>query len=154
MAVERAFRSDIAGFLALASGVESWFGPMVDDPDFHAVLSKNIDRGTAFVVRGAGTELLGGLLTGGRPPIYRINWLVVGASSRGQGVGRRLMDYAFSYFERPCQVEVITFGPDHPAAVESGARAFYERLGFSPGGDAPTGPEGGTRQRFQLTLDA
>jgi hypothetical protein len=56
---------DIDGFLLLAAEVENWFGPMVDDPDFHAVLRKNIERGTALVVRAPnGTSLLGGMLTG------------------------------------------------------------------------------------------
>ena len=32
----------------------------------------------------------------------------------------------------PANVEVVTFGADHPEAAASGARAFYERLGFTP----------------------
>src|SRR5436190_7822901 len=32
----------------------------------------------------------------------------------------------------PAIVEVVTFGADHPEAAASGARAFYERLGFTP----------------------
>jgi hypothetical protein len=61
---------DIGGFLSPAADVENWFGPMIDDPDFHAVLHRNIQRGTALVVRARNsTGLLGGLLTvaGHRP---------------------------------------------------------------------------------------
>jgi hypothetical protein len=46
-------------------------------------------------------------------------------------------------------VEVVTFGPDHPGAAASGARVFYERLGFVPGEAAPPGPEGGSRQAYR-----
>lgn len=49
----------------------------------------------------------------------------------------------------PGVVEVVTFGADHPGAAESGARVFYERLGFTPAEAAQPGPEGGSRQVFR-----
>jgi GNAT superfamily N-acetyltransferase len=153
MEVTRASTDDVDGFLALAAEVERWFGPMVDDTGFHSALDKNIRRGTALVLRAAnGTGLLGGLLTGGRTPTYLINWLVVAGAVRGRGVGHTLVKHAVRGFSRPCRVDVITFGADHPGAVESGARAFYERLGFHPGEKAPDGPEGGSRLWYHLTL--
>ena len=153
MNVATALPEDLDGFLSLASEVENWFGPMVADPQFHATLEKNIARGTAFAVR-ADHALLGGLLTGGRQPTYRLNRLVAAAEARGQGVGRSLVHHAVNRFQRPSRVDVISFGKDHPAAVQGGARAFYERLGFAPGQDAPPGLEGGTRQWYHLTLSA
>ncbi len=153
MNVATASPQDIDGFLTLAAEVENWFGPMVADPHFHAALHRNIGRGTALVVRRDGA-LLGGLLTGGRPPTYRINWLVVTATARGMGVGRRLVDHAIDRFRRPSRIDVVTFGEDHPGAIEGGARAFYERLGFAAGQEAPIGPEGGSRQWYHLTLPA
>lgn len=47
---------------------------------------------------------------------------------------------------------MVTFGPDHPGAVASGARAFCERLGFAPAEAAAPGPEGGSRQVYRLDL--
>ncbi|GGQ59154.1 hypothetical protein GCM10010195_13450 [Kitasatospora griseola] len=47
---------------------------------------------------------------------------------------------------------VVTFGADHPGAVTSGARVFYERLGFSPAEAAENGPEGGSRQVYRRAL--
>jgi predicted N-acetyltransferase YhbS len=47
---------------------------------------------------------------------------------------------------------VVTFGADHPGAVSSGARVFYERLGFSPAEAADPGPEGGSRQVYRLAI--
>ena len=155
MQVTPATHQDVDGFLSLAAEVENWFGPMVDDPDFHALLHKNIQRATTLVIRAAnGTSLLGGLLTGGQPPTYRLTWLVVAAAARRQGVGQALISHAIDSFQRPCRINVITFGDNHPAATPSGARAFYERLGFHPGEEAPRGPEGGTRQWYHLTLPA
>jgi len=49
----------------------------------------------------------------------------------------------------PGTLEVVTFGADHPGASASGARAFYERLGFTPAEAAAPGPEGGSRQAYR-----
>jgi GNAT superfamily N-acetyltransferase len=144
MAVQAADLRDVDGLVALAAGVEQWFGPMVADPGFHETLHRNIVRGSAFVVRGAGERLLGGILTGGRAPSYRINWLVVDAGARRCGVGRALVGHVTGRCRRPGTVEVVTFGEGHP----SGAPAFYQRLGFVACGAAADGPEGGSRQRF------
>jgi hypothetical protein len=52
----------------------------------------------------------------------------------------------------PGIVEVVTFGADHPGASASGARIFYERLGFTPAEAAAPGPEGGSRQIYRKTV--
>jgi len=151
--VTAATPDDVGGLLALAAEVEAWFGPMVDDPGFHDALDRAIQRGTAWVVRSPdGRGLLGGLLTGGRVPTYRLNWLVVSDSARGRGVGSALVRHAMESYVRPCRVDVVTLGVDHPAATDGGARAFYERLGFVAGAQAPPGPEGGSRQWYHRTL--
>jgi GNAT superfamily N-acetyltransferase len=152
MKVSSASSTDLDGFVGLAASVEHWFGPMIEQPEFHALLARNIQRGTAYVVRGRDGGLLGGLLTGGAPPNYRLTWLVVAADARGQGVGKALVNHAVERFQRPCRVDVVTFGADHPASVTDSARVFYERLGFTPGAAAPLGPEGGTRQHYSRNL--
>jgi GNAT superfamily N-acetyltransferase len=152
MNVVPATLDDTDSLLALAAEVEDWFGPMVTDAGFHQALAKNISRGSAFVVRAEPADLLGAILTGGNAPTYRINWLVVAASARRLGVGRALAGHIISRAQRPCQIDVITFGRDHPAAIKGGARTFYERLGFTAGKNAPGGPEGGSRQWFHLRL--
>jgi hypothetical protein len=52
----------------------------------------------------------------------------------------------------PAMLEVVTFGPDHPGAAASGARAFYERLGFTAAEAAAPGPEGGSRQVYRKAI--
>ena len=78
MKVEIATRADIPGWLKLASQVEFLFGPMVDQPDFHRALRKNIDRESAYCVReqdgSAGAPLMGGLFLSFRE--HHINWLL------------------------------------------------------------------------------
>ncbi|MFI1992522.1 GNAT family N-acetyltransferase [Actinoplanes sp. NPDC020271] len=148
MDVRAAVLGDVDGFLALAAGVEQWFGPMVADPGFLDVLHRNIGRGSAFVVPGPEGQLLGGILTGGQAPSRRINWLVVEAAARRSGVGQALVDHVVQLCRRPCSLEVVTFSADHPAAHPSGARAFYDRLGFVAGESL----ENGSRQRFRLAL--
>lgn len=97
--------------------------------------------------------LLGGLLFGAEGPVHHVHWLVVSEAARGTGAGRALLADAVSRFVRaPASLEVVTFGPDHPGAVASGARVFYERLGFAPAEPAGPGPEGGSRQIFRRTV--
>lgn len=146
--------ADLSGFRALAAEVEHWFGPMVDDPGFRRAVVRSIDRGRATVVEGADGGLLGGLLFGGEPPVHHLHWLVVAERARGTGVGRALVEDVLrrQVPVRPATVEVVTFGADHPGAVLSGARVFYERLGFAPAEAAEPGPEGGSRQVYRLRL--
>jgi GNAT superfamily N-acetyltransferase len=140
--------------MALAEQVEHWFGPMTGEPGFHAALAKHISRGTALVATAdPGSDPLGALLFSAKPPVYHVRWLVVAEHARGTGVGRALMDEAMRRFVTgPGIVEVETFGADHPGASASGARIFYERLGFTPAETAAPGPEGGSRQIYRKPI--
>jgi GNAT superfamily N-acetyltransferase len=152
MIVRLADEEDVAGFLDLAGQVEHWFGPMVDDPGFRADVDKSIGRASALVAV-SGNELLGGLLFSLKPPTYHVRWLVVSEQARRQGVGRALMAEASRCFgPGPGVVELVTFGPDHPGADASGARAFHERLGFTAEEATLPGPEGGSRQVYRKTV--
>ncbi|MGK5543556.1 GNAT family N-acetyltransferase [Streptomyces sp. URMC 127] len=152
MIVKLAREQDLPGLLGLAAEVEHWFGPMVENPGFHSAVDKHIRRSTALVAV-SGSDVLGGLLFGGKTPVYHVHWLVVSEKERGKGVGRALMADAIRRFVRgPGSIEVITFGADHPGAVASGARVFYECLGFSPAEAADPGPEGGSRQVYRRAV--
>ncbi|MEU4595301.1 MULTISPECIES: GNAT family N-acetyltransferase [Micromonospora] len=124
---------------------------MVEDLAFHDAVRKHVRRSTALVAVSSEPDLLGGLLFAAKAPSYHVHWLVVSERSRGKGVGRALMADAMRRFVRgPGTVEVVTFGADHPGASVSGARIFYERLGFAPAEAVDPGPEGGSRQVFRL----
>ena len=144
---------DLPGLLQLAGEVEQWFGPMVDDDGFQTAVMRIIGRGIALVVDAhQGSGLLGGLLFGGTSPIYHIRWLVVAEQARRQDVGRALVADATARFVREQQavVEVVTFAQAHSAASISGARSFYERLGFIAAEPADVGPEVAPRQVYRL----
>lgn len=149
--VELATAADVPGILALAGEVEHWFGPMVAEPGFHRALDKHIADRRALVAFGAAEAPLGAVLFGGASPRFAVHWLVVSGRARGAGVGRALMAAVAERWALAVEdvVEVVTFGMDHPGAVESGARVFYERLGFAPAEPAENGPEGGSRQVFR-----
>ncbi|MEU9113672.1 GNAT family N-acetyltransferase [Streptomyces sp. NPDC048483] len=151
MIVRPARDEDVPGFLGLAARVEHWFGPLVADPGFRAAVDRHIRRSTALVAVGPGPDLLGGLLFSAKEDAsYHLRWLVVAERARGTGVGRALVADARRRFVRgPGTLEVVTFGADHPGAVASGARAFYEALGFTPAEVTEPGPEGGSRQVFR-----
>ena len=153
--VVAATSADVAGWLELAGEVEQLFGPMVDDPEFHRALARNISRTTALCVRvdrgPPGAPLTGALMFSPHHPHYVIRWLAVRASSRGEGFGTTLVREALRRFATyPCTVEVDTFGEGHAG---EGARHFYEHLGFVADRVLPPGPEGGPRQLFCLHLD-
>ncbi|CAM5448074.1 hypothetical protein SVIOM342S_01637 [Streptomyces violaceorubidus] len=151
--------------------MEHWFGPMVEDAGFHDAVHEHIRRDAALVAvppdpapdsgtgpdpdPGTGPDLLGGLLFGPDAPVYHVHWLVVSRQARAGGVGRELMRDAMRRWVRgPADIEVVTFGADHPGASASGARAFYRRLGFTPAEAVGPGPEGGSRQLFRRTVAA
>ncbi|MFI1829122.1 GNAT family N-acetyltransferase [Streptomyces sp. NPDC020412] len=158
MTIRLAYEHDLSGLLDLAAEVEHWFGPMVDEPGFHGALAEHVRRGTALVAEDPGSEgtLLGGLLFDHfHAPLHHVDWLVVAQRSRGRGIGRALMAEAVDrYVTGPGTIEVVTFGPDHPGAVTSGARTFYEGLGFAPGEPTEPGPDGGSRQMYRRTVPA
>ncbi|MEU9356771.1 GNAT family N-acetyltransferase [Streptomyces sp. NPDC048301] len=155
MITRLAERPDLDGFLALAAQVEEWFGPMVEQPGFHRAVEAHIRDARALVAVTPDEGILGGLLFGGDEPTYHVHWLVISEEARGTGVGHALMDEAMRRFVAgPGSIEVITFGADHPGAVASGARVFYERLGFTPAEAAEPGPEGGSRQVYRRQVRA
>lgn len=162
MIVRLAREQDLSGFLGLAAQVEHWFGPMVDDPGFSDAVVEHTRGGRALVAvdqpvaarpETAQPPLLGGLLFGSDASKFHVHWLVVSEQARGRGVGAALMAEVMKRFVTgPGTVEVVTFGADHPGAVTSGARAFYERLGFIPAEATTPGPEGGSRQVYRMTV--
>ncbi|WP_228452482.1 GNAT family N-acetyltransferase [Streptomyces alkaliterrae] len=142
----------MGGILALAAQVEHWFGPMVEEPGFQKAVRAHLRAGTALIADGgaAADAPRGALLFDASPPTYHVDWLVVSEEARGRGVGRALLEDAYARFVRaPGTVEVVTFGADHPGAVASNARVFYERLGFTPAELTTPGPEGGSRQIYR-----
>ena len=153
MIVSTAGPADLPGFLALAAQVEHWFGPMVGDPGFAEAVSRNVERGTALCVRREDSaRLRAGMLHSCRPGTCRITWLVVDGADRGCGVGRALVSALVCRVVDADDLEVITFAGGQPAAGPSGARAFYERLGFTAAEAAPEGPDGAPRQWLRRRL--
>jgi len=141
----KARSSDVASWMELVAEVEPLFGPM---PDFTEVIEKHVRRGSAFVVRDDHDNVLGAVLRGGHPPLIHIRWLAVRLAARGSGIGRALIAAALRDLPTPCRVDVVTFGAD--TAGGGAARGLYMAFGFHPKEHLPTGPEGGSRQRFQL----
>ena len=145
MDVVKARSSDVASWMELVAEVEPLFGPM---PAFTEVIQKHIHRGSAFVVRDDHNNVLGAVLRGGQPPQIQIRWLAVRSAARRSGIGRALIAAALRDLPTPCRVDVVKFGADTPAGAA--ARGLYMAFGFHPKEHLPTGPEGGSRQRFQL----
>jgi len=143
-AVSDGTQDDVASWLEIVREVEPLFGPM---PDFESTLLRNISRGTALCVRDATGQVLGGLLMRAAPHT-QITWLAVRSSARRRGVGQALVTEALRRCLPPCEVLVDTFGQDNIEGFP--ARRLYESFGFVPRERLPDGPQGSSRQRFQL----
>lgn len=156
--VVNATNEDIKGWFKLATEVEYLFGPMVDDPSFIKALEKNVNRGTAFCVRenngSPGSNLLGGVLfSSSNASSYKIGWLSVSSHSKGKGVATELLTHILGLVHSNSKISVITFGDDIPEG--QAARRLYEKFSFIPSNElVPKGPEGGSRQKFILTIPA
>ncbi|MDD5219867.1 MAG: GNAT family N-acetyltransferase [Candidatus Bipolaricaulis sp.] len=155
MFVRVAKREDYCAWLDLAAEVEPLFGPMVDDPVFRRVLSRNLGRGSAYCIREhdgpAGSRLVAGLLLSVHPPVHRIGWLAVARSYRRSGFGTALVEHIIRKTPPSAELLVVTFG----SGVRGGepARRFYERMGFIPAETVEPGPGGTPRQAFRRPIE-
>ena len=143
--VHRATLADIPSWLEVAREVERLFGPM---PMFEVTLKEKIGQCEALCVRAPSGAVAGGLLLGGTPPDNWIRWLAVRKSARERGVGSALIAEVLECRSPPCTISLATFGADNVEGRP--ARRLYERHGFVAGEMLPRGPEGGTRQLFNL----
>ncbi|MDP1795005.1 MAG: GNAT family N-acetyltransferase [Acidimicrobiales bacterium] len=151
MNVRLATNDDFDGILRLAGQVEYLFGPMVEDPSFHATVRANIDAEVGIVAM-VEDRLVGGLLfTKTDARLFEIGWLAVDEAYRSMRVGRAmLVDAIARWVHPPADIEVIALGPDHPGAASV---AFYERLGFEFVEPEDPGADGGSRDRLRLSID-
>lgn len=121
MNVVQATAEDLPAWHALAREMEPLFGPMLNDPQFHAALQRNIERGTALCVRAhdgaAGAPLWGALLYSPKVPVAKLNWLGVIASQRRTGVGLQLFHAMRVGLHDADTLEVVTFGEDHAGGL-------------------------------------
>lgn len=147
--VQEGARGDIESWLQLAAQVQPLFWPM---PDFESLLERNIDRGTALVVRGEDGAVSGGMLFGRSSQSVLINWLAVASDVRRRGVGESLVHAVIARADDLSEVRVTTFG--HDVTGGRPGRALYVNCGFTAGTRLPDGPDGRSRQLFTLSLPA
>lgn len=136
MNVQTATPADFDPWLTLAREVEPLFGPMVDEPGFHAALTAAIERGQAFCIRAEDGSLCGGILID--PAAKEIAWLVVAERWQGHGYGRALLAHALTHLNPDQDICVTTFAPGIPEG--QAARQLYQRFGFAdhqPGSPTP-----------------
>lgn len=134
---------DFADWLALAKEVEPLFGPMTDDPNFHAGLRQAIAGGSALCVSDAAPGGSGGVFHGGIVISVQANeivWLAVAQPSRGLKIGAALLAEALRRLDPARPVTVTTFDPTMEAGIP--ARRLYQSFGFRDTAPAGLNPAG------------
>lgn len=102
-------------------------------------------RTLALAVRDAQGAVCGGLWASTAHGWLYTQMLAVPEAARGQGLGRRLMAAAEAQaLERGCRHAWVD--------TQFGARAFYERLGYTVFGELPDYPRGFTRSFLKKAL--
>ena len=72
-------------------------------------------------------------------------------AERRSGLGRALLERALAEVPPGAEVLVVTFGLGVPGGES--ARAFYQKMGFSPAEIADPAPNGTSRQVFRRPSD-
>jgi GNAT superfamily N-acetyltransferase len=133
---------DFHEWIRLAKEVEPLFGPMTEDPAFHAGLRQAILDGDAFCMKALTGEnretLLGGIIIS--PKANEILWLAVTEKSRGQGTGKALLKEAIDHLDPGRPVTVTTFDGSVQAGVP--ARGLYHMCGFTDSQPGDLNPAG------------
>ncbi len=128
--VVRATLEDFPGWLSLARDVETFFGPMADNPGFCRALRQAIVDHNAYCVRdtvhGCGRIVRGAIVLD--PAANEIRWFAVHRDSRGKGLGRALLRRAIETLRADMPILVTTF--DDTVQGGAPARALYARFGF------------------------
>jgi GNAT superfamily N-acetyltransferase len=140
--------TDIPGWLVLAAQVEELFeSRMSTAPAFEQILERNVERGTALVVRGSENPpreaVIGAAIW--NPAAREIAWLAVAERHQRTGVGSCLLRAIFGLAGHG-PISVVTFGSETPAGRK--ARMFYEAAGFRCVGPAANQSAASRRDLF------
>ena len=138
MKIDIVGKRDIVIWLDLAKEVEPLFGPMIGQDDFHTALKAIISSQHAYCARDESGKPLG--IVAISPVENQILWLAVFAASKGQGIGKKLLDYAISQLNESAPIRVQTFADSVPAGAP--ARKLYLTAGFLDSADGGRNPAG------------
>lgn len=134
--------TDFDAWILLAREVEPLFGPMADEIDFQEALRQAISLHTAFCIysepNGDNKNLFGGVVIS--KETNEIAWLAVSKQSRGNGYGRKLIEFAISELNPRKNIFVQTFDKSVPEGKV--ARNLYLDFGFTDIKDGGPNPAG------------
>ncbi|NLP04238.1 MAG: GNAT family N-acetyltransferase [Fibrobacter sp.] len=142
MEVVRSQETDFERWILLAREVEPLFGPMAEELDFQEALRHAISSSTAFCIysepNGDNKKLIGGVVISKEK--NEIAWLAVSQQYRGNGCGRKLIEFAISKLNQQKNISVQTF--DKSVHEGKSARNLYLDFGFSDVQDGGINPAG------------
>jgi len=124
---EFAKRSDMEGWMALVDLVKDGF-PGLDMADYRKTLEKNIDRGSAVLVRHD-DEVVGVLLFS--VSLSMLCCMAVHPGHRRKGLASAMIEKMLTAFQAGSEIRVTTFREGDP--MGDAPRALYKSLGFQEG---------------------
>lgn len=127
MLIRLAQSNDFDSWMSLLLLVQESF-PGLDFEEYRKALSKKIEEQEALVADDGG-QIVGALAFSAETG--EIDFLAVDPAYRRHGAARALVVHMLSLFPKGSTVSVITYRDGDPMGAP--ARAFYSRLGFTPG---------------------
>jgi ribosomal protein S18 acetylase RimI-like enzyme len=129
--IKLASTDDFERWMAFVATVQDEFHglDLVNDSNYRAAVSKNIERKTAaYVSESEAGPIIGAMILS--PRSRHIGWLAVGKAHRHRGIGSALVRYAIDILGTDTPIHVSTFTETDPQGPA--AHGFYRSLGFRP----------------------
>lgn len=131
-------KKDMDVWLEIAAEVQSLFGPMIDNPEFHQAIEKCIDEKEVMGVCNESGNVEG--IVAISKTENEIIWLAVRNRSRGRGYGEALIKKAIEMLDSNRPIFVQTFSKGH--ALGDISRRLYSKFGFIDEKKAGKNPAG------------
>lgn len=130
MDIQYARLDDFDAWIELAREYEHLFGPMADILSFRNAIKEAILCEAAFCIGSQSdkknSELKGGIVIS--KETNEIAWLAVSEKYRGEGLGRKLLEFAIGRLDPQKHILIETFDESVPEGLA--ARKLYSSSGF------------------------
>ena len=116
----------LESFLKLAEENESFFGPMVDSPDFIKSYYATCRNQSGYCIINESEQVVAAIIVSRKR--NEIDWLAVSNKNKGRGYGKLLLKKAIDELSDD-KIKLLTFADEYKEGVP--ARNLYKQFGFT-----------------------